>query len=259
MALSTLERIARQSIKRFIYSQLAVVEASKLLRGDSKPLIRFTIEGTPPSVYFNFRIRDDARESLIRALSLPAGLELSPMRCRSGEAPFYALTLNVYRVSGLTNGLRAEWSVYVRDGSGKTRYLIVEARSSQASMDPVDLITRSSRVEHALRGTHLVTCVDSNGALFSSDLTIPSAPDAVPFLAAPEWIEANDFIYWRNGVCDRAFYDGALANGKMWELDRDTCELSDHTEWSRYLHTEPEHIVMLSGAAELVISPWWNV
>ena len=259
MALSTLERIARQSIKRLIYSQLSLVEAGKLVRGDSKPLIRFTIEGSPPSVYFNFRIRDEKLATLSDALRLPEGLALAPIRCRNGEEPFHALTLNVYRVSGITNGMRAEWSVYVRDASGKPRYLIVEARSSLPSMDPVDLITRASRVEHALNGQHLESCVESDGTTFSARLSVPAGQEAVPFTAAPEWIEANDYIYWRNGVCDRAFYDGAFANGKMWELDCDSAELADQTQWSRYVDARPQHIAMLVGAAELVISPWWNV
>lgn len=259
MALSTLERLARQSIKRFIYSQLYLAEAAKVLRGESKPLIRFTVEDSPPSVYLNFRIKDDKLALLADALRLPDGLTLTPIRCRAGEEPFYALTLNVYRVSGITSGMRAEWSVYVRDASGKPRYLIVEARSSERSLDPVDLMTRASRVEHALSEGKLSSVVDSDGALFSSRLTLPEPGRALPFSAAPEWIEANDYIYWRNGVCDRAFYDGAMANGKMWELDRQSAELSDQTVWSRYLDGRPHHIVALAGKVELVISPWWNV
>ncbi len=259
MALSTLERFARQTIKRVIYSQLALAEAAKLVRGDSKPLVRFTIEGSPPSVYFNFRIREDKLVALSDLLRLAPDLTLSPIRCREGEAPFHALTLNVYRVSGLTNGLRAEWSVYVRDASGKPRYLIVEARSSRPSMDPVELITRASRVEHALAASGLHTCVASDGATFTARLTLPKPEVARQFASAKEWIEANDFIYWRNGVCDRVFYDGALANGKMWELDCDAADLSDQTAWSRYVEPRPRHIVMLACAAELVISPWWNV
>ncbi len=259
MALSTLERIARQTIKRFLYSQLALLEASKLLRGDSKPLIRFTVEGWPPSVYFNFPIRDDRLAALGDELRLPSDLVLTKVRCRSGEEPFYALTLNVYRVSGLTNGLRAEWSVYVRDASGKPRYLVIEARASQPSMDPVDLITRASRIEHALIDGRLTTCVDSDGATFNARLLLPEPEHAKLFASANEWVEANDFIYWRNGVCDRAFYDGALANGKMWELDCNEAELVDHSHWARYVAERPQHIVLLAGAVELVISPWWNV
>lgn len=259
MALSAFERIARQSIKRFIYSQLGLVEASKILKGDSKPLIRFTVEDSPPSVYLNFRIKDDKLAHLADALRLPDGLVLTPIRCRLGEDPFYALSLNIYRVSGLVNGLRAEWSVYVRDASGKPRYLIVEARSSTPSLDPVDLLTKKSRVEHALESSTLTSVVDSDGALFTSQLTFPEPGRALPFVSAPEWIEANDYIYWRNGVCDRAFYDGAMANGKMWELDRQSAELSDQTKWAAYLDARPQHIVALGGKVELVISPWWNV
>ena len=41
------------------------------------------------------------------------------------DEPEYLLTLNVYRVSGITNGLRAEWSTYIADPDGTT----VELRS----------------------------------------------------------------------------------------------------------------------------------
>jgi len=259
MALGALGRITRQSLKRFLYSQHSVVEASKILTGDSKPLIRFTVEDSPPSVYLNFRIRDDKLALLADALRLPYGLVLTPIRCRAGEDPFYALTLNIYRVSGIVKGLRAEWSVYVRDASGKPRYLIVEARSSTPSLDPVDLVTRKCRVEHSLQASTLISVVDSDGALFASQLAFPEPARALPFASAPEWVEANDYIYWRNGVCDRAFYDGAMANGKMWELDRQSAELSDQTKWAPYLDPRPQHIVVLGGKVELVISPWWNI
>ena len=121
------------------------------------------------------------------------------------------------------------------------------------------MITRASRVEHALSANGLNTCVESDGTTFTSRLALPKPEAAREFVSAKEWIEANDFIYWRNGVCDRAFYDGALANGKMWELDSEAADLSDQTAWSRYVEPRPEHIVMLVGSVELVISPWWNV
>ena len=96
-------------------------------------------------------------------------------------------------------------------------------------MDPVDLITRASRVEHAASTSQLQTYIETEAGSFRAKLSLPAPEQALPFVPAPEWIEANDYIYWRNGVCDRAFYDGALANGKMWELDARTAEWTDET------------------------------
>jgi len=260
MKLERSGRILRRTLKRFIYSQLYLRESLMIFFGKSAPLVLFNVESDPPSIYLNFRIRPERLELLAERLDLPDGLVLTPVRCIDGEEPFHAITLNAYRVSGLVNGVRAEWSVYVRDAAGVPRYLVVEAQSNVGSMDPVHIVTRAGRMEHELVGESLrtrITC--ENEGEFALEARLPAAHVRETLRAAPEWIEANDLIYWRNGICDRTFYDAALANTPLWRVPTGDLEIRDGSGWAEYVEPEPLHALLLSKRVQLAMSPWWNV
>ena len=146
MVLTRWQRRLRVATKRFVYSQLYLRESLFILIGKSKPIVRFTVEASPPSLYFNFAILPGRLDELARQLDLPH--PLAPIRCLEREEPFYCLTLNIYRVSGLANGIRAEWSLYVRGPDGVPRYLVVEAVADAGSMDPVAIISRAGQISH---------------------------------------------------------------------------------------------------------------
>jgi hypothetical protein len=252
-------RFLRRSIKRFIYSQLSLRESLMIFFRKSAPLVLFNVENDPPSIYINFRVRPDRVGPLTKALDLPDGLALTPIRFLDGEEPFYAITLNAYRVSGLVNGVRAEWSAYVRDAEGVPRYLVVEAQSDVGSMDPVHIVTRAGDMEHALEGDRLrtrIACENQGELVF--DARLPAPADRETLRAAPEWIEANDFIYWRNGICDRTFYDAALANAPLWRVPLASLRIQDASFWSGFVDPEPAHAVLLSKRVQFAMSPWWN-
>jgi len=260
MRLTRSGRFVRRSIKRLIYSQLALRESLMIFFRKSAPLVLFNVEADPPSIYLNFRVRPDRVASLADALDLPDGLTLTPIRIIEGEEPFHAITLNAYRVSGLVNGVRAEWSVYVRDPQGVPRYLVVEAQSDVGSMDPVNIVTRAGSMDHALEGDLLRTRITSaEQGEFSLDARLAALPDRQTLRAAPEWIEANDFIYWRNGVCDRTFYDASLANSPLWRVPPESLGIQDSTRWSGFVDPEPMHALLLSRRVQFAMSPWWNV
>ena len=89
------------------------------------------------------------------------------------------MALNYYRVSGLARGLRAEWSIFVADEEGIPRYLVFDARSSETSMDPVDVKTSRSRVEHVRGGERIVTRIGDDAETFTCTITVPG-DDAAP-------------------------------------------------------------------------------
>ncbi|MGE4605752.1 MAG: hypothetical protein AAEJ52_03315 [Myxococcota bacterium] len=256
MSLSRFQRRLRVVIKRFVYSQLYLRESLLIMLGRSKPLVRFTVEPSPPSLYFNFAIKPDQVAQLERSLGLPH--PLTPIQCLESEPSFHCLTLNVYRVSGLANGLRAEWSVYVRDSSGKPRYMIVEARADRGSMDPIDIITRPGRVGYEDSGESLMLEIGSDGdSRFKARC---GKSGNFPIVrASPEWVEANDYIYWRNGICDRTFYDAGLANARMRMIDAASVSIENDTPWNEFIETAPRHVLVLENAIDFAMSPWWNL
>ena len=255
--LSKLGRIGRSILKRFMYSQLAIHTGLKIALGKEHPLVRFTVENNPPSVYWMFRIKPSEVERLARKLDLPEQFELCPSQCLTTDEPEYLLTVNAYRVSGLANSIRAEWSVFVRDEKNIPRFFVVDARSAKNSMDPVDVITRASKVIHEKRDGIIFTQIGEGENIFEATITLPHHPS--PVTASAEWVSANDYIFWGNGICDRTFYDAGLANAEQYCVDNENHKLQDNSFWGQFIEPEPVHVLVLQNSIEFVISPWENI
>jgi hypothetical protein len=178
------------------------------------------------------------------------------VRCLAGDEPRYLLVLNVYRVSGITNGRRAEWSVFIAEPDGTPRYMVIDARSSSRSMDPVDLFTRASRVDHERRDDQVSMTIGPDGAAFRATIDLA---EAVPAVNEPEWATANDRIYWGNGVCDRTFYDAGLAAPEMVSVPPAAVAIDDASPWGELIEPDPVAVLMFTDAIEFVVSPWENV
>ncbi len=258
MNLKSSKRLLLSVIKRIIYFQMSIIEGFKILLGLSKPYIAFTVEDDPPSVYLNFKIQNDQIDEFEKMLGLPDGFKLTRIRClMEDRQDYFCLTLNVYRVSGVTNGLRAEWSVYVRDPQGRTRYMIVEARSDKGSMDPIDIITKKSRLEHAVKKERIKTYVAlDDDTSFELECMMPDVRSTV--MPTREWIEANDDIYWSNGVSDRIYYNGKMACSELLSIPAGLVKIKDTTKYSEFVEPEPT-VVVYPSSIEFIISPWWNV
>ena len=252
-------RLGRKVLKRLLYAQMALMQGFLIAIGREKPYVRFTVEADPPSIYWVFRLKAEVVEGLGRRLGLPNGFESTPMRCTVDDEPAHLLTLNVYRVSGLAKGIRAEWSMYVADAQGSARYMVVDARSSKGSMDPVDVITRASRVEHARTGDTVTTLVGERGSSFAATVVLPNPDDGATVMPAPEFVGANDYIYWGNGICDRTFYDAGMAFPTQLVLPGTGAVITDESPWAQLVESVPAHIVVFRDAIDLVVSPWDNL
>ena len=227
---------------------------------EGQPRIEFTVEADPPSVYYNFRVREERLEEFKQYLDLPGNLPLAPIRCVEGEQADYLLTVNVYRVSGISNGVRAEFSTYISDDAGIPRYMVVEARDHNGSMDPIDVITRPSRVEHQRKDNGLLTELESNdGALFRARVTQQELESAPIAEIHGEWMEANDFIYWRNGIRDRCYYDAGMANPRVKAVAPAAVEVVDETHWAGFLEPQPKHVLVYDNPMHFIIVPWENL
>lgn len=255
--LSKLGQIGRSIMKRFMYSQLAVLTGLKIAIGKEHPIVRFTVEADPPSIYWVFRIKPSEVERLAQKLGVPSQFSLSPIKCLDTDEPAYLLTLNAYRVSGLANGIRAEWSIFVKDSDNIPRYMVVDARSSKRSVDPVSIITPKTKVLHEKKGNEIHTQLGDGDNAFRSTITLPHLTS--PVTASAEWVSANDYIFWINGVCDRTFYDAGLADAKQHRISNENCVIDDRSFWSQIVEPNPVHILILDNPIEFAISPWENI
>lgn len=251
-------RTGRRLLKRMLYSQLALRDAFLILIGKQRPNLAFKVLADPCSIYVNFPVRRELEQEFAEYINLGDDLALAPMRCLAGEEPTLLLTLNIYEVSGLVHGPRAEWSTYVTDRDGVPRYMVLEARAAAGSMDPVNLFTRPDRVEHQRTGDMLESNVGSeDGQLFNCTLRLDETHPEVE--VATEWITANDYIYWRNGVCDRTWYDASVFNGKVRSVPGSDVTIRDETHWARFIEPQPRNVFRYDDALEFMISPWFNV
>ena len=255
--LSKFGQIGRSLLKRFMYSQLMIFSGIKIAIGKEHPLVKFTVENDPPSIYWVYRIKTSKLDELEKKLGLPNQFSLCPIQCLDTDEPSYLMTVNAYRVSGLANGLRAEWSVFVRDAKNAPRYLIVDARSSKRSIDPIGIITQASTVIHERRGETIFTQIGEGGNAFRSTITLSGLE--TPVVTSREWVSANDTIYWGNGICDRTFYDTGLSNAKQNRIDKNQLEVRDESFWSQFVEPDPVHVLMYQNSIEFVISPWENI
>ena len=75
-----------------------------------------------------------------------------------------------------------------------------------------------------------------------------------------EWVAANDFIYWINGVKDRTFYNSSAHSAPLISVDlarRHAC--FDDSEWAPFLDPTPAHVLVYLDKIQFAIGPWWNI
>lgn len=246
-------------MKKFLYSQLALRQGLFIVLGKEQPLVRFTVESDPPSVYVVYRVRDDRVADLPRIFGIADGFESTPIRCIAGETPQHYFALNFYRVSGIARGLRAEWSIFVGDAAGVPRYMVVDACSKEFSIDPIHLNTRRGPVEHRRDGNSIVATIGDAARSYSCTIDL-GAGDTSPFVRTdPQWSNANDFIYWTNGICDRTFYDAGMHDARVRRVDPTACTFDDRTPWAELVDPVPAHVLVFEDAIELAMSPWENL
>jgi hypothetical protein len=246
--------------KRILYPIISLVDAFAIILGKSQPRVPFTVKGDPPTTYYNFRIKPEKLEEFKAHINLPEGFPLTPMSCIQDETPDYLLTLNVYHVSGIATGVRAEWSTYITDYRGISRYMVVEARTSKASFDAVEIPNKASQVEHDKHNgilTSIVASADQKTLRIDSDLN--ALDDSHYVRIAGEWVEANDFIYWRNGVCDRVFYEAGMANSRVKNVPAESVSIDDQTQWAQFVESTPKHTLVFEAPMEFVLVPWRNL
>ena len=258
-------RLKRKIVKRLIYSMLSFRDGILVLLGRGKSYVRFTVEADPPSVFYNFRIRPDRLEAFKKHLDLPPGFTFDKIRFFEDDRESrYYVSLNVYLVSGITNAMRAEWSVYARNANESPsviRCVVAEAQSSEITMDPVNIFERARRVKQTLNGTQLKTYAASfNHTAFQATCRVPEDITTLPSsCASREWLKAIDLIYWLNGIGDRTFFDGSMTTNKIYLLSPEAVQIQDNTQWSEFVEPLSDPVMIFPEAIEFVMSPWWNV
>lgn len=194
-------------VKQTVYGDLAAAEAPLVAAGTAHPIVEFTVENSPPSIFVNWVVPDAQAAAFATAVNLPAGFSLAKVRIlESDPVARYWLSLNVYQVSGITNGLRAEWSTYVDDGTGVPRFMIVRARADEGSIDPIGPLAYPEPFDHTLGTDGVISTamkqteiqfgqpVLTEDNLCASTIQLPDPANRQYVEPTLEWVAANDFI-----------------------------------------------------------------
>jgi hypothetical protein len=223
-------------------------------RGRADALTKFDVENTTPSVYYSFQITDPVAMSA--ALNLPAGYSLAQTRFFEDiPAEDYYLTLSIHEIEGSVEGTRAEWSVYVDDGSGREHFMIIDLQTEDAAVDPVSMINLPSKVVHDLAGSILSTSLSSLKIDFDASFDTQVVTEEALSL---DWIEAGDYVCHINGICDKLFYDGETLDVFV-HLPTSVTINTVQTPWNAFINTTPSTVFYRDNSQEYVVKPWHNL
>ncbi len=229
-------------------------------------------------LYFNWEIPAENVEALEGALGLPPDFSMVPIEIVDGEQARYYLSLNFYKTPIYTPDFqliinyRSEWSIYVEGpGDEKPRYMVIQVFASEASPDPTvpGFISPASEVVYDRVGDDIEVSNPEFEAAFSTapgySMRLPQkAKDAAgvigkTVLVSRPWAEANDALYWINGVADTARYNGNLTNSPMHLINPNQVELSNDSPWSAFVPEKPAHILLFQQPLEFAFTPYFNL
>ena len=240
-------------------------------------------------LYFNWEIpaaNVEALKSELATLGLPPGFQLAPIEIVKGEKPRYYLSLNFYKTPIYTElgeliiNYRSEWSTYVTGPNDeKPRYMVFQVHSSEPSPDPtvpqLGFISPAAEVLYDRDGDEIMV---SNPGFEAHFTTSPGFSKAFPpngkaknkgkrangvvgktVLVGQPWAEANDALYWINGVADTARYNGNLTDSPMLSINPNQVRLSNGSPWSSFVPEKPAHVLLFQQPLEFAFTPYFNL
>ena len=222
-----------------------------------EPVVNLTANNM---LYFNWEIPAANVHVLEESLQLRArGFRIAPIEIIRDEGPRYYLSLNFYSslIAGVVN-YRSEWSTYVvRDGDPKPRYLVLEVLSSEAGADPTypGFIKPASRVTYTIGDDGISVASEDFQAAFA----LPARGEEQVVHVGEPWAEANDALYWTNGLADKALYNGRLTDADLVSIDPAGVAISNASDWAAFVPGTPRHVLLFPEPLEFAFTPYANL
>ena len=225
-------------------------------------------------LYFNWEIPEASVSLMEAALGLEAkGLRIVPIEIVQGEKPRYYLSLNFYSVliAGVVN-YRSEWSIYVAtQNDPKPRYLVIEVLSSEDAADPTYIapppatfLRPGTEVTYSIAEGQVEVSNPDFHARFSflpgTDRANPVRPARGNVVKVGQpWAEANDALYYLNGIADTALYNGNLTDADLLSVNPETVEIHNSSPWASFIGDKPEHVLLYLHPLKLAFTPYFNL
>lgn len=226
-------------------------------------------------LYFNWEIPPANVSLMEAALGLEErGFRMVPIEIVRGEKPGYYLSLNFYSVviAGVVT-YRSEWSIYVAEqGDPKPRYMVIEILSSEDAADPTYLppppgmpfLRPGTDVTYAIEAGRVEVSNPDFHAAFSlppgpgQENPVRPASGKIVQVGQP-WAEANDALYYLNGIADTAWYNGNLTNADLLSINPNKVQISNSSTWSTFIGERPDHVLLYLQPLDLAFTPYFNL
>ncbi len=229
-------------------------EVEDLFLGTDDAYVGFRVANdTTPSTSYSFEITDP--DALAAALDLPAGQSLARTKLLEDGTEGYYLTLSVYEVEDAIEGTRAEWSVYVDDGSGRPHQQVLDLMTADVGIDPVSIINLPSEVRHRLEDGVVRTKLSSAAVTFEASFETAGSTDQQPTL---NWIESGDNVCYANGICDKLYYDAETLDTPVHRA-ADVTVNAFATPWSQFVSATPSIVFYRDNAQQYAVKRWHNL
>lgn len=261
LALEPGQRESLKAAKSQIYSKLLKNVGVQIQEGLAESMASFVVDKKPYAYWLNFKISSDKIHELERKI-IPPGLQLTKMNMLEGEPAEYMLSVNVYQASGLAQGLRVEYSVYVSeiDDPEMAYFLVVDVESDQESLDPVDLFTQPAEYfTYTQRPDRFIeTSVRDAGAFLNINFPLPVEKQFNRRLNS-KWVQANDKVYWLNGIYDRLLYNGGVLDAAIAKVNLKDLSFVNNTPWAHFVEAQPIELLVFAEKQDYQIQAWFNM
>jgi hypothetical protein len=228
-------------------------DVEEMFLGQGDAYVGSRVDNETPSTFYNFEITDPS--GLEAALDLPAGHSLAPIRIFEDGAEGYYLTLSVLQFEDAIEGMRAQWSVYVDDGSGRPQQRVIDLMTADVGIDPVSIINLPSEVRHSLAAGVLSTRLSSAAITFDASFNTAGAEDEALTM---NWVEAGDNVCYANGVCDKFYYNAETLDTPVHRA-ADVTVNAFATPWSQFVSATPSIVFYRDNAQQYAVKRWHNL
>lgn len=205
-----------KTIYKTLLSTLPVFTYNSLTKNFFAP---FQIQ--PYSTYVNFKLGPEQVDYLKSYIgNYTNNLELHPIKLSLLDIPSYFISVNIYNCTSPLFGnrnrnvTRCEINTYVKDQRGGYGTLILDYCSNFLSLDPVELFKGGQNTRFWRDGEFLRYYIGNEKMKFEMELDYLRTRDK-NFQISNSLIQFTDNIYYKNGICDKLFYDSSLLNAVM--------------------------------------------
>ena len=212
----------------------------------------FTV--SPKSLYINYKLSDSQRKNVENYINeYDNNLKMEPIRINDNSPAQYYLSLNIYNCTSPLflndNGMtRFEINTYVTNGKEKGT-LILDYISSALSMDPVNIFKTPNNL------TYTDNNIYANDDYIKLNITLKYSKNDKIFKHSSDLTEYSDYIFYKNGIYDKLFYDTSLVKSKLKTMNL------EHLEFN-YLNisfVRPENAFYFLNEIYFVGSMWDNL